>query len=125
MKQFLKIEEEPSSNEVEIDPDNLKLFNSQLKRWKYAKILAAEFQKLSFDDRSSILKKYYADMCTTYLVGASKMFSVSFLAVFELVLGCFYAVFSRMRLRNFKILFRTNVFWLQKDKSRFHEQGNH
>ena len=70
--------EEPSSNKVEIDPDKLKFFNSQLKVWEYAKILAAEFQKLLFGNRSSILKKYYVDMCTKCSVGASKMFSVRF-----------------------------------------------
>ena len=90
MEEFLKIVKEPSSNEVVIDADKLKFFNSQLKVWEYAKISAAEFQKLSFDDRSSILKKYYVDMSAKYSVGAVKMFTVSFLAMFELVLGCFF-----------------------------------
>ena len=93
MEQFLKITEEPSSNEVVIDADKLKPFNSQLKVWEYAKILAAEFQKLSFDSRSSIFKQYYVDITAKYLVGAGKMFPVSFLAVFEFVLGCFLSVF--------------------------------
>ena len=92
--------------------------------WEYAKILAAEFQKLSFDSRSSIFKQYYVDITAKYLVGAGKMFPVSFLAVFEFVLGCFLSVFLRLRLRNFQILFRISVVWLQKGKSCFHEQGN-
>ena len=56
MEEFLKIVQEPSSNEVVIDLNKLKFFNSQLKLWEYAKILAAEFQKLSLDNKSSILK---------------------------------------------------------------------
>ena len=39
--------------------------------WDYAKILAIEFQKLSFDNRSSILKKYYVDMTAKYSAGAN------------------------------------------------------
>ena len=74
---------------MEIDPEKLRFFNTQLKVWEYAKILGAEFQKLSFDDRSSILKKYYVYRCTKYSVGAGKVFSVSFLAVFGLVFGLF------------------------------------
>ena len=74
---------------METDPEKLRFFNTQLKVWEYAKILGAEFQKLSFDDRSSILKKYYVDMCIKYSVGAGKIFSVSFLAVFQLSFGLF------------------------------------
>ena len=90
MEEFLEIVLEPLPNEVVIESDKLKFFNSQLKLWGYAKTLAAEFQKLSFDDRSSILKQYHVDMSSKYLVGAGKVFSVSFLAVLELVLGCFF-----------------------------------
>ena len=35
--------------------------------------------------------EYYVNMSAKYSVGAGKMFSVSFLAVFEFVLGCFFA----------------------------------
>ena len=51
------IEDLTSSNEVEIDADKLKFYNSQLKVWDYEKISASEFQKLSFDDKTSTLKK--------------------------------------------------------------------
>ena len=51
------IEDSTSSNEVEIDADKLKFYNSQLKVWDYEKISASEFQKLSFDDKTSTLKK--------------------------------------------------------------------
>ena len=78
MEEFLKIVQEPSSNEVVIDLNKLKFFNSQLKLWEYAKILAAEFQKLSLDNKSSILKQYYVDMSAKYLVGAGKMFRFIF-----------------------------------------------
>ena len=43
MDQFLKILELTSSNEVEIGAEKLRFFNSQLKVWDYAKILAIEF----------------------------------------------------------------------------------
>ena len=75
MEQLLKIVEEPTpANEVEIDAEKLKFYNSQLKVWDYAKISAVEFQKLSFDDRSNILKKYYVDMTAKYSAGAGKKF---------------------------------------------------
>ena len=47
------------------------MFNSKFKVWDYAQILAGEFQKLSFDDRSSILRKYYVDTPAKYLVVGS------------------------------------------------------
>lgn len=58
MEKYLSIIEDlTSSNEVEIDADKLKFYNSQLKVWDYEKISASEFQKLSFDDKTSTLKK--------------------------------------------------------------------
>lgn len=59
---------------MEIDAGKLKFYNSQLKVWKYAKNSGAEFQKLSFDYRSSILKKYYVDVTAKYSAGAGKKF---------------------------------------------------
>ena len=76
-------------------------FNSQLKVWEYAKISTAKFEKLLFDDRSSILKKYYVDMCTKYLVGADKMFSVSFLVAFGLFFGLFLCCFFEAETEKF------------------------
>ena len=55
--------------------------------------MAGKFWKILFDHRSSILKKYYVNMSGKYSVGADKMFSVSFLVVLELILGCFWADF--------------------------------
>lgn len=58
MEKYLSIiEDSTSSNEVEIDADKLKFYNSQLKVWDYEKISASQFQKLSFDDKTSTLKK--------------------------------------------------------------------
>ena len=42
--------------------------------WDYAQILTSELQKLSFDSKTSILKKYYVDMLAKYSVGAGKKF---------------------------------------------------
>ena len=50
MEEFLRIVEE--SAEVEMDPEKLEFFTSMLKIWDYAKILALEFQNLSFEDKS-------------------------------------------------------------------------
>ena len=81
MEKLLKIVEKPSSAELAVDTDRLKILNSKLKVWDYAKISVGEFQKLLFDDRSNILKKFY--MSAKYSVGAGKIsFSFS-------VLGCF------------------------------------
>lgn len=67
------MEEYPTpSNQVEIDAEKLKFYNSQLKVWKYAKNSAAEFQKHSFDYRSSILKKILCRVSS----GKSKSVSV-------------------------------------------------
>ena len=76
MKEFLRILEDllPSSAEVTIDVDSLKIFNTKVKIWEYAKISASDFQKLSFDDRASILKNYYSDMSSKCYVGAGILF---------------------------------------------------
>ena len=79
MDKFLKMVESKSSEEVTIDGERLKFFNSQLKVWEYVKISAVDYQKLSFDDRSSILKKYSVDISAKYSVGGSKiLFSFPF-----------------------------------------------
>ena len=76
MKEFLRILKDPlpSSAEVTIDADSLKIFNTKVKIWEYAKISASDFQKLSFDDRASILKNYYSDMSSKCYVGAGILF---------------------------------------------------
>ena len=75
MEKFLSItEDSTSSNEVEIDADKQKFYNSQLRVGDYAKISASELQKISFDNKSIILKIYYVDMLAKYSVGAGKKF---------------------------------------------------
>ena len=76
MEEFLRIVEEPlsTSAEVTIDADRLKFFTTKVEIWEYAKIPASDFQKLSFDDRASILKHYYSDMSAKYSVSAAILF---------------------------------------------------
>ena len=50
---------------------------------EYANILADESRKLSFDYRSSILKKYYVDMSGKYYFW---LYLYSFWAIFVLIL---------------------------------------
>ena len=50
------------ADDVEMDPEKLKFFNSKLKVWDFAKISPSDFQSLSFDDKSLLLKSYYAEM---------------------------------------------------------------
>ena len=63
----------PSLTEVSIDAARLKFFNSKVKIWEYAKISANDFQKLSFQNRSLILKNYHFNMSTKYSMGSGIM----------------------------------------------------
>ena len=59
MEELLRIMEQlSSSTESTIDAERLKFFKTKVNIWNYAKISAGDFQKLSFDDRASILKNY-------------------------------------------------------------------
>ena len=69
----MEIVEKPSTVEVNIDAEKLKFFNTKLKVWDYAKISFSDYQKLVIDNRSSILKSYYRDMCKNYSVGSVKI----------------------------------------------------
>ena len=70
MEKFLQIVEAPvQPNEVEMDPEKLNFFNSKLKVWNFAKISSSEFQNLPFDNKSSILIKYYVNMLSKYSDG--------------------------------------------------------
>ena len=74
MEKFIQIVEAPTqSDEVEIDPEKLKFFNSKPNVWDFAKIPASEFQNLPFDNKSTILKKYYVDMLSKHPDGKSKI----------------------------------------------------
>ena len=70
MENFLIMVEQPApSQEVEIDGERLQFFNTKLKIWDYAKISSSDYQKLSFENKSSILKSYYVDMSAKYSFG--------------------------------------------------------
>ena len=74
MEYLLQIVEAPiQSNEVEMDQEKLKFFNSRLKVLNFAKTSSSEFQNVSFDDKSSILKKYYVDILSRYPDGIGKI----------------------------------------------------
>ena len=67
MNKFFQIVKEPSSSSMEIKEDRRKFFASKIKIWDYADLSQADHQKLSVEDRSSILKKYYVDLSVRYL----------------------------------------------------------
>ena len=71
MENFLRMVEQPApSQKVATHGERLKFFNIKLKIWDYAKISSSDYQKLSFEDKSSILKSYYVDMSAKYSFGA-------------------------------------------------------
>ena len=82
------IEPTAQSDEVEIDPEKLKVFNSRIKVWDFGKISSSEFQSLSFDNKSNLLEKYYVEMLAKYTVGKGKLFFCSCLAIFWLCFDC-------------------------------------
>ena len=84
MEKFLQIIElTAQADEAEIDPQKLKFFNSILKVWDFAKISSSEFQSLSFDDKSRLLKNYL-EISSKYTEGRGKQFFCCFLAIFWL-----------------------------------------
>ena len=77
MDKLLQIAEPTTQPDaVEIDHEKLKFFNSKLKIWDFAKISSSELQSLSFDEKSSLLKKYYIEMLAKYTEGKGKLFFV-------------------------------------------------
>ena len=82
------IEPTTQSDEVEIDPEKLKVFNSKIKVWDFGKISSSEFQSLSFDNKSNLSEKYYVEMLAKYTVGKGKLFFCSCLAIFWLCFDC-------------------------------------
>ena len=82
MEQFLAIvAPTPQADEVEIDIKKLKFFNSKLKIWDFAKILPSEFRRLSFDDKSLLLKNYVVEMSSKYTEVRGKPFFYCCLAI--------------------------------------------
>lgn len=62
MENLLKIVEEPSSALVNIYAEKLKLFTTKVKIWDYASLSLNVYQKMSVEDRSSVLQKLYVDI---------------------------------------------------------------
>ena len=60
-------------NDVNIDAEKLKFFTAKVKIWDDAKISLSECQRLSADDRSSILRIYYQDMSKNCSVNSGKI----------------------------------------------------
>ena len=95
MENFLRmVEQPPVSEEVANDGEKLRFFNSKSKIWNYAKISSSDYQKLSFEDRSSILKGHYVDMSAKYSLGSGTIiifcFPIDFSAVFAMLKWFFH-----------------------------------
>ena len=93
MEKLLNIVEEDSSS-GEIKKDRLRFFSSKVKVWDYAEITQNECQNLSIEDRSSLLKLYYNDMCVKVCLNLiEKRFDfVQFLLDFFLILSDLFLI---------------------------------
>ena len=69
-------------------PREAENFNSKIKVWDFGKISSSEFQCLSFNDKSCLLKKHHVEMLAKYTVGKGKLFFCSCLAIFWLCFDC-------------------------------------
>ena len=80
---------------VEIDEAKLKYFIDRVKVWDYACLSLQDYQRLSVENRSSILKNYYLEMCSKYSNG-SGILPFIFLPVFlDLFLAGIFSVTNR------------------------------
>ena len=77
MDKFIRIVEQLSLSQTNIDAERLKFSNTNLKIWEYANVSFEDYQKLSFDNRSAILRNYYSEMCNRY-PGSGIFFLFSF-----------------------------------------------
>ena len=85
MEDFLKIVEEPShqqQQQVDINAARLKFFNTKVKIWDFVGLSFSDYQKLSVEDRSSILKSYYAEMCKRFFQQVQVFFFWTLWAIF-------------------------------------------
>ena len=89
METFRQIVE--STAQTDENAEKLNFFNSMLKVWDFAKISSSEFQSLSFDNKSSLLKKYYVEMLAKYTKCKEKPFFCCHLVIF---LFCFYQILT-------------------------------
>ena len=72
------------ADEVEMNPEKLKFFNSKLKVWDFAKISPSDFQSLSFDDKSLLLNNSYEEMSSKYIEVRGKPLFCCCLTIFWL-----------------------------------------
>ena len=110
------IELTAQADEAEIDPQKLKFFNSILKVWDFAKISSSEFQSLSFDDKSRLLKNYYLEISSKYTEGRGKQFFCCFLAIFWLYFDWILALFW--------VKFWGGAFWFFGEPSSIFKKAN-
>ena len=75
MDDFLKLVKKPSEDQIEIDASRLKFFSSKVKIWDFARLSFTDYQKLSVEDRSFILKSYYAEICSRFPAGSGILLS--------------------------------------------------
>ena len=74
MARLVEMVIEPS--EPAIDERKLKQFLIRVKIWYYVGIRFADYQKLSVDDSSSIIKNYYRDMESRFGSGSGNYFFI-------------------------------------------------
>ena len=70
MERFLSIGEKPN-HDIEINEEKLKYFASQVKIWDYFNITHQKFLSLPSEKKSTLLKKYYAELECRQLAGNS------------------------------------------------------
>lgn len=60
------------------DDEKLKFFTTKVKTRDYAKISLSGYQRLSVDDRSSVLRNYYQDVSKNYSVSSGNIIMILF-----------------------------------------------
>ena len=97
MEHFLSlVQEQPQQEVVQIDKEKLKQFLRKVKVWDYARLSFDDYQRLSVNDRPSILRNYYIDMVKKYSgPGKFLLFAIVwlFLLAILLLFTCFHCHF--------------------------------
>ena len=106
MERLLEMVIEPS--EPEIDERKLKQFLITVKVWDYVGISFADYQKLSLDDCSYIVKNYYRDMESRFGSGSGNyFFIISLFHYLFLAFSLFFIIFEAFKF--FFFLFLKNI----------------
>ena len=96
MERLLEMVIEPS--EPEIDERKLKQFLITVKVWDYVGISFADYQKLSLDDCSYIVKNYYRDMESRFGSGSGNyFFIISLFHYLFLAFSLFFIIFEAFK----------------------------